>query len=417
MKIKVTTSLKQILLAVYLTFSFRGILNTPIEGIGYAVELVLSLGAVFFFFIYFMDSIIKRKLKTIHWLGVLLCSLPFISAISAKLEFGQPFIYGILSQRDYFLILTPYLILYLLDIEVLSLSLLEKTFVRLSWFFLIAFTLVVLFIDPAPYIKTGIVGYKEIKGGYIFRFQMVFILFGAIYYALKGIDQKRWIFYAYALLFISYVILVRQDRTIVLFLLMTLTILLLKRLSFKKIFNFLIITSVLLIGLISFGTLIGHESINQLNNLYYQTFLTIFGDPVPGQKVDVRWSELDTAITYIKKNPIWGSGELSKRWNGGFERFDHFYPSDIGVFGVVFIYGIAGFLIACSQMVYFYFLNKKFQLKNTVFASSLKYSILLFYLNSFSDGSLMQRTAIGMTMVTLYYHYTQTKKSIAIEST
>lgn len=406
MTITINNSFKQVCLSIYIVFSFRGLLNTPIEGLGYIVENGLSVGVVLFFFFYIIDLVLKKALKPIHLLGVFLCSMPIIAAISANLEFGQPVIYGFLAQRDYFLILTPYVILYLLEIQVINLELLEKVFVKLSWIFLIAFYLVVIFVDPEPYIKTGIVGYKEIKGGYIFRFQMVFILFGAIYYVVKSVSERKSIYLLYSSLFIVYVVLIRQDRTIVLFMLLTIFILLFKNLSLRRILNLSLILGVLVSCVILYGSLIKHDGISQLNDLYYQTYLTLAGEDIPGQKVNVRWQELETAMKYIKKNPVWGSGELSKQWNNGFERLGHFYPSDIGVFGVVFVYGIGGFLVACSQILYFIILNKRTDVKRYVFLSSLKYSILLFYLNSFSDGSLMTRTAIGMTMILIFYFYT-----------
>ena len=228
-----------------------------------------------------------------------------------------------------------------------------------------------------------------------------------MYYLIKGLEHKKLLYYFYSSLFVFYIILIRQDRTIVFFLILTIVILLLKRLSLKRVISFSLISGLLISFFIYYGNLIKHDSINQLNDLYYQTYLNLFSDDIPKENVDVRWQELETASKYIKKNPIWGSGELSKQWNNGFERLGHFYPADIGIFGFLFIYGIGGFLIACTQVFYFILLNRRTASKNNVFVATLKYSILLFYLNSFSDGSLMQRTAIGMTMIIILYYYSQ----------
>lgn len=397
-------------ISLLLIFSFRGILNTPIESIGYTVEHLLIPLITLFSLIYFLDLLIKRKFKFFHLLGIILCTLPIIAALSAKFEFNQPLIYGLLSQRDYFLILTGYLLYYLLDTKIISLNMLESSFVKVSWVTLILFSLTILFVDPEQYVKTGIVGFKEIKGGYVFRFQMIFILFGAIYYIIKGIRKKKLLHFIYAGLFIYYVLFIRQDRTTALFLLFTIVVLSFGELSLKKLLGSFAIGFIVLLCLIVYAYLIEYDGLNQIGQLYYDTYLTLQGETLPGEKEDVRWSEIEIAMKYIKKNPIWGNGELSRQWNDGFNQLGRFYPSDIGIFGIIFIYGIIGFLIACLQITYAYILHKRIRSKSSIFVSAATYTALMFYINSLSDGSLVQRTAIGMTMISIMYFYWKTLK-------
>lgn len=50
---------------------------------------------------------------------------------------------------------------------------------------------------------------------------------------------------------------------------------------------------------------------------------------------------------------FFGNGVLSSMWKGGYESFyGRFHPSDIGVLGVIFVYGFCGILMFFTQMIY-----------------------------------------------------------------
>jgi hypothetical protein len=57
------------------------------------------------------------------------------------------------------------------------------------------------------------------------------------------------------------------------------------------------------------------------------------------------------AMPYVQKNPWFGNGNISNQWQGGNEHVlgGYFHPSDIGIIGVLFMYGVTGLLLFSWQ--------------------------------------------------------------------
>jgi hypothetical protein len=50
---------------------------------------------------------------------------------------------------------------------------------------------------------------------------------------------------------------------------------------------------------------------------------------------------------------FWGAGKLSQHWNEGLKSiFGYFYPTDIGIIGAIFTYGIFGVILMSFQLFF-----------------------------------------------------------------
>jgi hypothetical protein len=75
------------------------------------------------------------------------------------------------------------------------------------------------------------------------------------------------------------------------------------------------------------------------------------GSDVEDPSANIRTYEVITAWPYILKHPLLGNGTISNQWEGGsLELIDsNFYPSDIGLIGVVYVVGLIGLLVFAYQ--------------------------------------------------------------------
>jgi hypothetical protein len=275
--------------------------------------------------------------------------------------------------------------------------LLHRSFIVLSWVCLILFLASIFLINPQAYVQTGFVGYNELKGGYIFRFSMVFIIYGAIHYALRygyNGDFKSLAFHAF---FLLYLIFIRQDRTIVI---TTITAILIFGLFHRKFGSFLknaAVLSVFGVALIV-GVSVFQSNFFTRSKVLYVSALEVFtGGESPDGSANVRISEAQKAIPYIERNWFQGSGELSKRWKGGFERvMGKFFPADIGLLGLLFVFGIGGLLLLYSQVLIAVRYSRAHleDPRRALIHNTFKYSLLAFYINSLSDGAIVFKSAI-----------------------
>jgi hypothetical protein len=68
---------------------------------------------------------------------------------------------------------------------------------------------------------------------------------------------------------------------------------------------------------------------------------------------NARISESISILPYIAKNWLLGNGDISNRWNGGYERIiGYFFPADVGIIGAMFIYGLIGNIFCYIQVIF-----------------------------------------------------------------
>jgi hypothetical protein len=122
---------------------------------------------------------------------------------------------------------------------------------------------------------------------------------------------------------------------------------------------------------------------------------------------NARIFEIALAEPYVNKNTLLGSGLLSNQWQGGFQdRLGYFHPSDIGIYGVIFAYGILGLLLFSFQ---FYFAwrysnSSLFKGKQYIHLSDAMIGLLVFHaFYSITTGVFAFSFEQGLMMTAVLY--------------
>jgi hypothetical protein len=105
----------------------------------------------------------------------------------------------------------------------------------------------------------------------------------------------------------------------------------------------------LVAGLIWIGLFfLNHDLYGSLVDKFSDAFTVLFTGELTGDaSANARISETVMALPYMQKHWLFGSGVVSFQWNGGFQNAmsGYFFPDDIGIIGMVFIYGLLGLFL------------------------------------------------------------------------
>ncbi len=390
-------------LSMLFIIGFRLALHTPLNSIVYSVEAICILT----FFIVFLYHVIlelysKQKLDNFLLLNIFMCLFPLIGSLSAFREFGQPVYHGLIHQRDFYLFLIGIVISFQIK-SLVELKYIERSFVLICWLSLFIFIITPLFLEPEKYLSTDFVGFNPLKGGYIYKFVMTFMVFGFLYYGILFFRNKRIVDGLCSTPFLYYLFFVRQDRSIILLFGLTFIIFFLKR-----IFPLNKIKYGLVIVLFAFSTGL---FLSFVETNYFEKFSNIItafsGEETNEAATNVRTKEVAIALPYIAKNPIFGNGELSNQWNGGYQKlFGYFFPSDIGFIGELYVFGIVGTLLLHVQFLFgAYYVRKTNDKKNNHFFIVLCYFLLYTFLDSLTAGQTIFYAGNSMIVISLLYSY------------
>lgn len=407
-------AIKYIFLLGCFTISFGIIPYALFQGLYSVLEAVFMVFLSVFLWVYILISLAKkRKFNSVEIYIGLLVLVPIYTGLAALREFGQPLLYGILSQRHFLLSVTGVLILLLLKKRIITLDHVEKSFLILSWSSLVIFTILWFVLDPANCTDNlDLVAMENsVKGGYIFTFKASFIVFGAIYYMIMNAKKRSAKTLIFAFLFASYLVLLHRGRIAITALLFTLAVFYLRDLSMSKKIVFFVrvfISLTLIVG-------IAYVAAPDLTEFYFNRYIAMFesvfmvlsgahsGDP----SADARINTIIKAAPYIRDNFWLGSGNISQQWRGGFKSLlGYFYPSDIGIVGALFCYGFLGTVLIYMQylLAYLYiFRIKKFNTDQ--FFLSCRYFLLYFFISSFVTGQAYSAIGVGVSMLAIIYYY------------
>ncbi len=367
-------------------FAFKFFQSTPLEVQFFRLQAVF-LGLIFVFLaLYIAASLFnKRRLNTIVWYFlVLIAVIPFYSAYRASVEFGQPFVYGFLSERGWLIVGVGIWFYNILIKEKITLDTVESSFVIMAWASLLFFSLFILTYDPnqlqGAYSESKMVNVTQDRG-LRFKFQLYFITFGSIYYLVKYAVHRNFKDVILLLAFLAYVIFVVQGRTYMIFL--GITFLLYFWFNFPldklipvmiKLMFFVFLSVLLMLALMP-------DYVERMSYLFVQMFDVLQGKESLDTSANARIFQSEIVYSYFERNPLsifLGTGSISNQWNHGYESiFGYFYPSDIGLLGGVFVYGMIGMvfiflipMIICIKTI------RLLPEENKVFIIALKYLLI-----------------------------------------
>lgn len=398
--------------------SFRIFNNTILQSFGRSIETVYLVVMIF----YISGRILNRlangnfKLNGFETMFAIYLLLPILPAISAYFVWDQPFYLGFLSYREFYLIGGALLLYNYCKDNVRKLLIIEKALVITAWITLIIFYLTTAFADPTQFLDTKIVSYSANRGGILlFKFNMGFVFFGTIYYFIKLFKTGKFRYLIYWLVFFIYILFIRQDRSSMISVVAAMGLFALFNINIKKQVIYFVSAVVPLIILVFVAHLLSPEKIEGFIFMFEDVFYALSGQSNPEVGMSVRIYETSIANTYIAQNPFLGNGKVSNYFvEGGFNGlFVYFYPTDIGLIGSIFTYGIPGTIVLYCQFFFVFFWAKrvKYFAKNVLFQACIFYLIILI-VDSMTNGYLTQFAAQSITTIMIIYLYYSFDKRI-----
>jgi hypothetical protein len=345
---------------------------------------------------------------------MVLAIVPLWSAINALRVFGQPVIYGLAAFKDFYLFLGALHVYRLLRQGYFTLQMLEQALLMVAWTAVTYFYLASLFIDPGPWLDTPLAGANDIKGvGIYYRFNMMIVFFGAIYYTARAFIRQRWVNLLYALVFMCYVIFFRVDRTSIVVMLLGAGVAVLLHAQGRVIMRAVLMGVLpLLLGVVAVVQF-APGVVDQYTFMFTDAMNTLFSDDNSGSEISVRAYEVLIAERYIERSPLMGSGRMGSQWiEGGYEHFlGYFFPADVGYLGIVFIYGwpVTIFLYAQFLLAAVYFLRARGR-GNDIFFVACKCLVLALFFDSLTNGFLTQFAGQAMLFTCIAHHYSRLHK-------
>lgn len=287
---------------------------------------------------------------------VILTTIPAISAFAAHQEFGQPILYGVLAKRNLVLCGGALALLYLLRRGKVGVGEIEKSLLLLVWATLLLYLSIDLIFDPADFADE----YKSFANSEskwekaAFKFAPEFIIFGFFYYGFLAFRERRNKYYLYAFVLLFYLLMTGQ-RTMLLSVILSFLILIYR---FGSLPRLVVYVPALLMGFVACLSLYYIYDPDQFIFLLekFQDAFTVLltGEESNDVSANARISEFQLARPYAEKHWFLGNGDISNQWEGGYEGIlgEYFHPSDIGWIGVVYLYGIVGFMLFVVQFLF-----------------------------------------------------------------
>jgi hypothetical protein len=347
----------------------------------------------------------KGVLSKIFLILLPLIALPFVNAITANKVFGQPYLYGVLAQRQHFMILSSWFIIIQLKRGMISLERLEKYFVASMIVMLLIMYLFYVFIDPNTFSGTDFVKLTANKG-WIYKFPNGITAGLLIYCCIQIVVHSL---YRYTIPFIAtiwYFVYYAQDRSQLAFIALTVLFLYLTAISLrKKALYALYGISGLMLGLILLS-IFNNALLEKYIELYTNASAIFTGSSSVESSTNIRFDEAAIAKSGIEDHPWMGNGFLSNRWEDGYFQFYHyFYPSDVGILGNLYVFGIIGTIIQYIPFIaVFIWAFKLRRLKDPFLLTSIYTMIFLFFDMLTAANNLMYIALPAFFFGIVYYY-------------
>jgi len=363
-----------------------------------------------FIFLVIMYPIIKIKAGLIFnkielYILFLVVIIPIMAALPAFKEFGQPIIYGILSQRGVAVFGGVLLLFTCLHYQIVKLHELEQIMLFIAWGTFVLYALMKLFLDPNKFISYGN-GFVSINdGSYLFKLQNYFIMFGLFYYTFRGFRKKIKKDYLIATILFVFMLGDNGGRGMTLAFIVTFLFYVFRWGGFAKFAKIIPKFSLIVILLLLLFYFVNPEqTISRIQKFTDAFTLALTGTEGEDSSANARLFQILVAVPYIVKHPFVGSGNISQQWQEGFEGVlgAYFHPSDIGLIGIVFLYGTIGFLFYSWQLKYaIVAANQCKNNNNNSFLDATKGILMYLFLYSVQTGIYVHYAEVTLSFIVI----------------
>jgi hypothetical protein len=345
--------MRYLILIPFFALTFRNFQFFP--GMALVQEFWFALCLVFLIVVYpiWKWKVHSRFTSFELYILAMILLVPIMSAIPAWREFGQPIIYGLLSQRSSILYAGALLLIHAIRYKYFTLHDVEKSLVFLAWGTLLLYLIMKSFLDPAMFDSYGngfVIG--DGSGQRSFRLPGFFLFFGVYYYAFLGFRKKSVKYYLMASLFFVFLLGESGGRSMTVAMFTAFIFFVFRWGRYTRLFKFIpkmLVVITLILGAAYFAK---PDSFSSRAAKFEDAFtVALTGNEVEDASARSRIFQTLIAMPYVAKHPVIGNGNISYQWHDGYKGVlgAYFYPSDIGLIGVLYMFGVVGFLLFLWQ--------------------------------------------------------------------
>jgi len=394
-------------LAIYFLLSFNVFQYFP--GFSVLREVWLVILCAYLFVLLLTKNITQSKWPFSSYetyVLVLLVSMPIYSAIMANQEFGQPLIYGILTQRETMFAAGVIILIHWVECNRVTLRDVEKVFLWLGWLSLVLYIFIDITVSPAAFSSyVGFVGGGAIEP-FHFIFKSVFIKYSVLYYLVRGLMRGSSLDLLKIMPFFFYLVFIDGGRSMLLALFLTAVVMVLQVTSVVRLVVWGPIAAIFAVLLLSGMFYFKGSYMEKLEDrMIAAVSVVVTGKESKDVSANARIEETKLALPYIEKNWLLGNGDLSVRWEKGyFGKVGRFAPSDVGFIGNVFVFGVIGVLFYAVQFLYARRYMKRLpKINRSPFIEASKAFLIYVLIHSLATGAFVYDVHISLMFTALIY--------------
>jgi len=342
--------------------------------------------------------------------------LPFITAFQANMEFHQPFLIGLLAQRQHFIIFSGYFIVEALKNKRISIDNFRKYFISSLYVIMSIMLFFSIFINPLIFNGTDFVEFSLNKGWhYEFPSDVIatVILF-SVFKLLKE-NKKRFIFAIImgGLYFLVYI----QDRSQLMMISITVLIYFIRNIGLSKKFFYLIWGTVFAAIVLGIALVAAPDLVNHYITIFTNASTIVTGGQTTEYSTNMRISESAIAIKGFFEHPYFGNGFVSSQFKGGFSGFfGYFYASDVGILGNLFVYGIIGTFIFYIPFIIALYWSKKLRNNHDLLLTTCQYGMIFIFLDMLTAASNIKYMGLPSIFFAIIYYYRYFRKTSELDN-
>lgn len=399
-----------VFLSAIILVTFNLLVNFPISYVYTISNITFLVGLSVFFAVKTIDTIKNRKASYLYILMLLLLIVPLYGSIQSFLIYKQPILYGLLTERVKIFGLSGLLLLTLLEKRIVSLNKVRDH--MLTWASILFVVLLILnFLVPKSILLNYDFVIDSISKGIRVKFNQTLIVFLFLYLIIKGSAKKNFLFILVALAILIYFIFIYKARSLAISMLLSGFVYFLVNQKVYKNVSLLIILASITTGFFFLAKLLIPEKVNLVLELFYSAFNVFLGGEITDASSLSRVTQVDIAMGGFKDHPFLGNGFLSSQWNDGFQGlYGHFFPSDIGWVGILYLYGVLGIFIYLIPFIWSLKMSISQRQRNSIsssyFVLACYYTILYLFFQNAIAGYFVKKVGIVMFFFALiYYNY------------
>ncbi|MBK9639489.1 MAG: hypothetical protein IPO63_17425 [Bacteroidetes bacterium] len=369
----------------------------------------------FFILVVILTSIISIRDIILQWLAgkanyfhmilAPLFILPFITAYQANVEFHQPYLIGLLAQRQHFIIFAGYFLVLGLKNKSFDIDSFRKHFIRSLFIIMGIMLFFSVLINPLVFNNTDFVEFSLNKGWH-YEFPSDVIATVILYSMFKLLKENKKRFILPLLFGGLYFLVYIQDRSQLLMIAITVFIFFIRNIDIYRKFIYILwgITGASALLLIIY--IVDPGLIDHYITIFGNASTIVTGNTTTEYSTAMRISEAAIAIKGIAIHPLFGNGFISSQFKGGFSGFfGYFFASDVGILGNLFVYGIIGTLI--FYIPFFVTLSWTKQLrKNTdILLTTCQYGMVFIFLDMITAASNIKYMGLPSIFFGIIYYY------------